>query len=88
MLRLIDPTLCVYHKTDSLKVSKYEKSVEEGVIFPPIEALEFEGRFYVVDGAHRTQAHKNQKVLVLAFIYEGEDFPKRFLLGQRAPKGL
>ena len=87
MLRLIDPSLCVHHKTSFLKVQKYELGVERGDLFPPIEVLEFEGKYYVADGAHRTEAHKNKQALILAFVYDQEDFPKRFLLGSRNPKG-
>lgn len=85
MIILIPVLDCVTHKTNPLKVIAYKKALEKGAIFPPIEVVEFKGKYYVLDGAHRVAAHDCE---VLAFVYQVEDCPKLHLLGSRAPKGM
>ncbi len=85
MLRLIPTELCVHHAVNQKKVEKYKKAINNGDIFPPIEVVEHKGKYYVLDGAHRTSAHADGEVL--AFVYDYDDCPKLYLLGSRTPRG-
>lgn len=84
MLFLIDPRKCFGHKSDSFKVARYQKALIDGANFPPIEVLKIKDKFLILDGVHRTQAHLlNGEPEILAFVYEEDDCPKRFLIGRK-----
>jgi hypothetical protein len=79
----IDPKLCITHKTDDAKVQKYKALMLKGVIFPAIDSLFKDGRYYVKDGAHRTKACLELNETVLANVFDEEEFPDKHLLGSR-----
>ena len=39
----------------------YYESMKAGVKFPPIVVAQFEGKFILVDGWHRVEAHRRMK---------------------------
>lgn len=79
----IEPRLCIYHKTKENKVLLYEKNINSGCIFPPIEVVFKNNKYYVKDGAHRVEASKRAGVLVLAQVFDEEDYPNFRLIGGR-----
>lgn len=83
-LCLIDPKLCVTHRTCPVKVNKYHQALVNGAIFPPIEVMIKDGQYLVKDGNHRSMAHLKANELVWAYVMDEEDFEEsRWLLGRR-----
>lgn len=53
----VDPTSCIFqHETDPKKVKTFVHSHCYGAIFPPVHLAEYDGRYLIVDGHHRTAA--------------------------------
>jgi hypothetical protein len=73
----------VTHKTKKDKVEKYSKLLESGAIFPPIEVYFYNGKYIVRDGNHRTMAHLVTGDLVWAYVFEGDNYENKWLLGKR-----
>lgn len=84
MLRFIKASECIHHKTNKEKVARYKLALEKGATFPPIEVMEKEGLFYVLDGSHRVEAHEGGEIL--AFVFNENDCPKKHLIGRRLSK--
>ncbi len=88
-LCLIDPKKCKTHKTNSVKVKKYQEDLVKGALFPPIEALELkDGTYAIKDGNHRTEAHRALNELIWAYVFEYDDYPSQWLLGSRLGKNF
>ncbi len=86
-LILIDPSLCVTHKTNHEKVQKYYESLIKGANFPPIEVLKKDNKYIVKDGNHRTMAHLKANEMVWAYVFDEKDFEESvWLLGKRLGK--
>lgn len=85
---LINPKECVHHKTNDLKVAKYKESILAGSIFPPIEVVEKDGIYFVLDGSHRAKACVELNEPILAMVYEWDYCPKRYLVGSRLAIGI
>lgn len=79
----LDSEKCIHHSVDQNKVNKYKDRIESGDVFPPIEVVEKNGQYFVLDGAHRAQAHQDLGQPILAMVYDWEDCAKRFLIGRR-----
>jgi hypothetical protein len=80
---LIDPNLCIHHKTNETKVNIYQKSMAKGDIFPAVEVLFHKEKYYVRDGAHRVNAARELGYPVLAEVYTIDNYPNLWLLGKR-----
>lgn len=87
-LCLIDPINCITHPTKSEKVTKYLKALENDANFPPIEVVEYKGKYVVRDGNHRTMAHLAAGELIWAYVFTYEEYPNKWLLGARLGKLL
>jgi len=48
-------------KADWLTAHQYAEAMRAGAKFPPIDVCNWKGKWIVVDGWHRVQAHKNIK---------------------------
>ena len=48
-------------KVDWIKVYQYQQALKAGAEFPPIELGLLQGKLYLLDGWHRTQAFQNEK---------------------------
>jgi hypothetical protein len=83
VLTLIDPNLCIHHKTNGTKVEAYQKAMAKGELFPAVEVLFYNDKYYVRDGAHRVNAAKVLGYEVLAEVYTMDNYPNLWLLGNR-----
>ena len=46
---------------DSYVIAKYVKAMKSGSVFPPIIVAKYEGKYLLVDGAHRLTTNKQLK---------------------------
>ena len=55
---IIDWKLYPRAKIDESVINRYAELLKEGVVFPPIKVAERNGKYIILDGAHRYLAHK------------------------------
>lgn len=67
-----DPNFYPRERTSWIVSYKYSEALKTGAKFPPITVAEFDGRFVLVDGWHRIEAHKlNKETHIQAEILTG-----------------
>lgn len=59
---------------------QYSQSMEAGAEFPPIKVALLNGKYFLIDGAHRQEAHRlNKKTHIQTLVFEGLSRKQIFL---------